>query len=814
MPPPNSCGEQSLEVGVDHLEGGEQPLARFAVEVLDALAQPLDRFDQIVALGGQRGVLGLDLAQFFFGAQIDGAEPFAVAAQPLEIRLRPRRPRGSAVLGLDARRGRRPRAGSTSSISWISWAISASRRLAPSKRSSARAASSRAVPMRFERGARGAVGVGRARSRPSARRSAAARRAVSAVSISLISARRFSSNTRGASSSSARSLLASATAGVEGRDLRGRAVVAVAPGLPLGGDRLRAGGRRVSASRASACASARTSASCARWPSISARTPASWRLDVGAGGSAASAARPRRAQRPPRRGRRQAAPWPRSAPRGARCCALISRSASAVEFARRVGLALRARASASRAAASALRRRISFGLGCRRATVLLRVDVARAGIELALDVGEAVALPARRRAAPVGAWAATDEAVPAPQVAFARNQPLAGLEQRARAAPPRRARPRRSAPGGAPAPGGALTCSASASTPSGSAGSVGSTRRPSSASARTDRLGASRSSPSAAPSADLVALVDGEVVDHRRPQVLGVDRAEASPASWLRCRAAAPARSASASGPRAASSVWRAAACAASARKRGGFGLADRAPAAASARRRARQVGEVCAALDHARAPASTLAISLSRRATRSPCSRAACSSWLAPRGEVGERAGQFAEGLLRCREHGVGFGDALASTPRALCARAALDLALQRVFFARQPRQRGLGVRDQALARARCRRRTEPAGGRARPCGPWRASPRASSVSRATSQALQAGGGRGLGLAQRRQLGGRVSPGACAASACSPVRSATIAHRRILGVLGLGDLGIGARASAGETAWLRPCAPLADDLR
>ena len=65
----------------------EQPLARLLVEADDALAQPGDRFDQIVALGGERGVLGLDLAQFFLGAQIDGAEPLAVAAQPFELGL-------------------------------------------------------------------------------------------------------------------------------------------------------------------------------------------------------------------------------------------------------------------------------------------------------------------------------------------------------------------------------------------------------------------------------------------------------------------------------------------------------------------------------------------------------------------------------------------------------------------------------------------------------------------------------------------------------------------------------------------------------
>ena len=47
-------GEQPLEVRVDRVEGGEQPLAALAVEAADALAQALDRRDQVVALGDQR----------------------------------------------------------------------------------------------------------------------------------------------------------------------------------------------------------------------------------------------------------------------------------------------------------------------------------------------------------------------------------------------------------------------------------------------------------------------------------------------------------------------------------------------------------------------------------------------------------------------------------------------------------------------------------------------------------------------------------------------------------------------------------------
>src|SRR3979409_1259164 len=76
--------EQPLEMAVDGFERGQQALARLAVEALDALAQPLDGFHQIVALRGERGVLGFDLAQLFLGAQIYRAKPLAVAAQLFE----------------------------------------------------------------------------------------------------------------------------------------------------------------------------------------------------------------------------------------------------------------------------------------------------------------------------------------------------------------------------------------------------------------------------------------------------------------------------------------------------------------------------------------------------------------------------------------------------------------------------------------------------------------------------------------------------------------------------------------------------------
>jgi len=49
-------------VGADHLEGAKQPLTRLAIEALNTLAQPLDGLNEIIALGGQRRVLGLDFA--------------------------------------------------------------------------------------------------------------------------------------------------------------------------------------------------------------------------------------------------------------------------------------------------------------------------------------------------------------------------------------------------------------------------------------------------------------------------------------------------------------------------------------------------------------------------------------------------------------------------------------------------------------------------------------------------------------------------------------------------------------------------------
>ena len=49
------------------LERGSEPLARFLVEALDALTEPLDCFDEVVALRGEAEMLLFDLGKFLVG---------------------------------------------------------------------------------------------------------------------------------------------------------------------------------------------------------------------------------------------------------------------------------------------------------------------------------------------------------------------------------------------------------------------------------------------------------------------------------------------------------------------------------------------------------------------------------------------------------------------------------------------------------------------------------------------------------------------------------------------------------------------------
>ena len=72
---------------VDHLEGGDQPLAALAVQLVDALAQARDGAGQVGALG----LHGLSRVAVFggllLGAQVDRADGLALALQVVEVGL-------------------------------------------------------------------------------------------------------------------------------------------------------------------------------------------------------------------------------------------------------------------------------------------------------------------------------------------------------------------------------------------------------------------------------------------------------------------------------------------------------------------------------------------------------------------------------------------------------------------------------------------------------------------------------------------------------------------------------------------------------
>ena len=79
--------EQLLEVAIDRGERRQEPFARFTVEAVDALPQAADRFDEIVALGGQLAVLGFDVGKLLLRQEVDRAEAFALAPDALELAL-------------------------------------------------------------------------------------------------------------------------------------------------------------------------------------------------------------------------------------------------------------------------------------------------------------------------------------------------------------------------------------------------------------------------------------------------------------------------------------------------------------------------------------------------------------------------------------------------------------------------------------------------------------------------------------------------------------------------------------------------------
>ena len=66
-------------------KAAEEALAPLLVEVVDGVAQPLDRLGQVVALGDQPLAAARDFGEFLVGAQIDGAQALALLAQALEL---------------------------------------------------------------------------------------------------------------------------------------------------------------------------------------------------------------------------------------------------------------------------------------------------------------------------------------------------------------------------------------------------------------------------------------------------------------------------------------------------------------------------------------------------------------------------------------------------------------------------------------------------------------------------------------------------------------------------------------------------------
>ena len=232
-------------MSVDGLERGQQAFAGLAVEALDTLPQSLDGFHEIVAFGSQRGVLGFDLVQLFFRAQIDRAQPLAVATQLFEIFLDSLSGGNSDSGLISARPAARMRLEFQHVVNFTLESVR--RRLAPSMRSSARAVASRALDNASSE-ILAARSVSAIAISAAASASAATRRAFSADSISLIRARRFRQKCRRILEFGALGLDLG-DAGFDGRDLRGRALLAALPLAALGGDRLQAAVRQFGLAR-------------------------------------------------------------------------------------------------------------------------------------------------------------------------------------------------------------------------------------------------------------------------------------------------------------------------------------------------------------------------------------------------------------------------------------------------------------------------------------------------------------------------------------------------------------------------------------
>ena len=160
----------------------------------------------------------------------------------------------------------------------------------------------------------------------------------------------------------------------------------------------------------------------------------------------------------------------------------------------------------------------------------------------------------------------------------------------------------------------------------------------------------------------------------------------------------------------------------------------------------------------------------------------------VASRGQVGEGAGEFVGGFFRACEHRVGLRDALVDARALGFVRP--DLLLQRALFGGKPRERGLRVGGKAPLTLDVVPELNEA---AVELGHAVLGARLLVIERLPRhhQPLQGGGCPRLGLAQRRQVAGRerLELGRLG------LRAGALgdhAHGGILGLLGLGELGIG----------------------
>ena len=184
---------------VDLVEGGEQALAALLVEAGDRGAQFLDRFGEVVALGHHLVALRLDLGEFVLGAQIDGAEPFAIGASDSSSRRSMSAIAGRSSSGFDAGELRRAPAASISR-SMRDGALDVGDALARGLqlRLAARLLLARGAH-RLERRAGGAVGFGETRLGGGARVGRVAARGLGLFDAAFISARRWPMKVSGAS---------------------------------------------------------------------------------------------------------------------------------------------------------------------------------------------------------------------------------------------------------------------------------------------------------------------------------------------------------------------------------------------------------------------------------------------------------------------------------------------------------------------------------------------------------------------------------------------------------------------------------------